>query len=169
MDKRIRATAWCFTINNYTDQDIQQAQALDGFVIFGYEVGAEGTPHLQGYYEAPRRVDRSALSKKLPRAHLAPRAPKATCWDNILYVTKDGKYWTNDEEFHHIVNDGSADKDWDKMMQVTYYQYLADGFGRQDSRYHVEARQSFWTKNYKEKYFNAFKHRNWLNTDQGTE
>lgn len=76
---QITARAWCWTLNNYTDEEVAEIKqhALDHvrYLIFGYEVGESGTPHLQGYLECscPKRM--SAI-KKIPgmsRAHLGIR------------------------------------------------------------------------------------------------
>lgn len=44
--------SWCFTINNYTDDDIAGAMDLQHFakyVVLAFEIGDQGTPHIQGY------------------------------------------------------------------------------------------------------------------------
>ena len=47
------ATRWCFTINNYTDEDkfweSDEQREMIKYLIVQHEVGAQGTPHLQGF------------------------------------------------------------------------------------------------------------------------
>lgn len=49
-----RSKHWCFTYNNWTPEDDGRLRALADseeveYLVFGYETGASGTPHLQGY------------------------------------------------------------------------------------------------------------------------
>lgn len=50
-----RARHWCFTLNNYNDEEYAGLVALGGkadtieYLVFGKEVGECGTPHLQGF------------------------------------------------------------------------------------------------------------------------
>ena len=55
-DKRISAgKRWCFTLNNYLEDDlVKMVNAFELFemkYVVGREVGKKGTPHLQGYVE----------------------------------------------------------------------------------------------------------------------
>jgi len=44
---------YCFTLNNYTQEDIPRILAWKDakYIVFGQEEGKDGTPHLQGYVE----------------------------------------------------------------------------------------------------------------------
>jgi len=60
----------CFTLNNYNDDDISKLRNVDcRYMVFGYEVGENGTPHLQGFvcWENPRSLDKfkDDVSQKL--------------------------------------------------------------------------------------------------------
>jgi len=78
---------WRFTLNNYegliTQEDFDEWGAK--FLIFQEEVGAEGTPHLQGYIEMPRPVRFSHF--KLPEATFL--VAEASTDANIEYCSKE--------------------------------------------------------------------------------
>jgi len=101
-----RARSVCFTLNNYTDDEIQQvhdvfedvenrAQFGIRFAGYGTEVGEEGTPHLQGfmYFRNPKSFTVIHNFPGLSRAHF--EAIKGTVDQNITYCSKGGNY----EEF----------------------------------------------------------------------
>ena len=62
--------AACFTLNNYTDQEIDDLKSNDKvtYLIFGYEEGENHTPHLQGYVELNRRYSLKVFKKLSPRS-----------------------------------------------------------------------------------------------------
>lgn len=93
-----RSCTWVFTINNYTEEDIKRLEGLDVdefFTVFGEEVGEKGTPHLQGYIRAEKRLRRANIEKVLGgRAWCAvTHNPVAA----IGYCLKDGRVHSNEE------------------------------------------------------------------------
>lgn len=91
MSNKLKARAWCFTINNYTDDDVDKLLAADcTYMVFGFEEGENGTPHIQGYihFENPR--SQSGVKTILPRAHL--EVARGSVEDNYKYCTKDGDF-----------------------------------------------------------------------------
>lgn len=115
-----RTHSYCFTINNYTDDDVAQVMSLweehgcDYYVI-GFEVGEKGTPHIQGYVHFPNALTRSSLSKKISRANI--RKAKGNAEQNYKYCTKDGDYYVEGA----MPEQGKAGKDLiDNIMQNPY-------------------------------------------------
>jgi len=93
---------YCFTFNNYTAETEAKLKAfLDtetSFYIYGHEVGAQGTPHLQGYMQLIKRQRMTAIHKKIGvQLHLEPA--KGTAGQNITYCSKSG---------HEIVTHGEC-------------------------------------------------------------
>jgi len=85
------AIAWCFTLNNYTDDEIQkiqssiEAECRVGF--FNKEIGKKcGTPHLQGYIEFKVKQRPSGVFG-IPRIHWAKA--KGNKDQNFKYCSKD--------------------------------------------------------------------------------
>lgn len=87
-----RSRGWSVTINNYTDEDIAQFVTFDevDYRIVGFEVGKEGTPHLQGYVYNRSKISFEKIKEQFPRAHI--EAEKASFINNILYCMKDNDY-----------------------------------------------------------------------------
>lgn len=84
---------WCFTINNYTDDDINALDRLattSTYLVYGKEVGETGTPHLQGFvmFSNPRRA--TALHSVCP-GHGHWTVAK-DCVAAAIYCKKDGDY-----------------------------------------------------------------------------
>ncbi len=93
--KRQKSKHWCFTINNYTQEDAQplhdNEDKFDYFVA-GKEVGEDGTPHMQGYCVMVNRAYLTAMKKLFPRAHLEIKSTKSTYVECIAYCKKDGDF-----------------------------------------------------------------------------
>lgn len=85
---------WCFTLNNYTDDDERllgslYEQGTCRWVLFGRECGESGTPHLQGVLTLAKPSRRAALSRLIPRAHLEPCRSRESSAD---YCKKEGNF-----------------------------------------------------------------------------
>jgi len=70
-----KSREFCFTINNYTDEEwqcFQKLQKNDVYFVVGKEIGKKGTPHLQGYiyFKNPRTIKGLKREKRFLRAHL---------------------------------------------------------------------------------------------------
>lgn len=71
-----RAKNWCFTLNNYTEEDVSRLSVAHdqvAYIVFGRETAPEtGTPHLQGFVQFKRKLS-LASSKRIisQRANLS--------------------------------------------------------------------------------------------------
>jgi len=97
-------TRFCFTLNNYTEADIEwfHNTTLFKYVCFGKEMGS-GTPHLQGYFEFENGQRKALLPCiKLLKDQGLPSRPHVeyamgTAQQNITYCSKEGHFWENGE------------------------------------------------------------------------
>lgn len=126
---------FCFTLNNYTESDcdiinsgIEKGRIT--YVIYGKEVSASGTKHLQGYCELKRETSKNALKKVygFKRAHLEHR--KGTQDQAIVYCRKDGD----------VTELGTAKKqgkrsDLDNIRELIDYGTSMQGIVREASNY----------------------------------
>lgn len=88
---------WVFTINNWTEADEAGVKNMKcRYLIYGKEVGKQGTPHLQGYVVFTDQKTLSALKKIMPRAYLAMRSKWSTPEDCRKYIR--GPYSKNGKE-----------------------------------------------------------------------
>ncbi len=81
----------CFTLNNPQDGDLARIleNPLPTYVIIGEEVGADGTPHYQGYIEFGKPTAFTTVRRVLlSRAHIEKRY--GTQAQAIAYCKKDG-------------------------------------------------------------------------------
>ena len=78
---------WCFTLNNYSEEECELSEKLDcNSIIVGKEVGECGTKHLQGFikFKLPKRL--AALKKLSDRAHW--EKAKGSDLQNLEYCSK---------------------------------------------------------------------------------
>lgn len=90
-----KARSFCFTINNYTDDDecyVNTMADMDNvkYMVVGVEKGDNGTPHYQGYVSFENARSFSAVKKELPRAHI--EVAKGSAMQNRIYCIKEELY-----------------------------------------------------------------------------
>ena len=85
-----RAAAWCYTLNNYTEEEKENLWKEGTYQIQGYEKGSNGTPHIQGYIEFKNAKRLSTLKKINPRIHWEIRRGNQKA--AIQYCKKEGDW-----------------------------------------------------------------------------
>lgn len=91
-----RGRSWCLTVNNYTDEHLSQLSLLSSRArqwVIGKEVGDQGTPHLQCYFQFRNQTRFTTLKKAVPTGHW--EKAKGTPQQNYNYCVKDGDFTTN--------------------------------------------------------------------------
>lgn len=119
---RLQNRRWVFTLNNYADPDILHLRALGEspiakYLIFGKEVGENGTPHLQGFviFNASRTLLDTKLQLGGNRFHC--EIARGTSEQARDYCKKDGEF----EEFGTFPETKGKRTDWDR-----YVEYVKD-------------------------------------------
>lgn len=79
-----------FTWNTYPDDVADQLTKLPDhtYLVYGYECGESGTPHIQGYVEFKEKVGFNTLKKRFPKVHWENR--KGTSQQASDYCKKEG-------------------------------------------------------------------------------
>jgi len=94
--KNRKTRGFCFTLNNYREGQIEKIRGFADqcdYLIFGREVGENGTPHLQGYLHFKNPRSWNSIRKWMTNWHLEPAV--STPLKNFEYCSKDGDF----EEF----------------------------------------------------------------------
>lgn len=101
---------WCFTFNNYTQEDISSIVQIDSSIVpkyvFQEEVGESGTPHLQGYI--------CFSEKKRPKSVFSEKNHRGIHWEkcrniqkSIIYCmkpeTRKGEIFTRNIDLPYIL------------------------------------------------------------------
>jgi len=107
-----RCTRWVFTLNNYTDEDVNHLitvlEPLTTYLVFGREIGDSGTEHLQGFFQLNNSTRFNKVKQLIGnRAWLAQA--RGTTQQASDYCKKDGNY----EEFGDVPAEQGKRTDWD--------------------------------------------------------
>lgn len=86
----MRSRKFLFTLNNYTDDEVNALKSIKcTYIIFGYEVApSTGTPHLQCFIVFANAKTLSAAIKSLPRRCSNVQIADGTALSNKKYCTK---------------------------------------------------------------------------------
>lgn len=89
------AKKWCFTLNNYTTDNVNYLKSIDCSIVpkmmFQSEIGEEGgTPHLQGWVEFSTKKRPKSVFSECKQIHWEKM--KGTVKDNIDYCGKTDTY-----------------------------------------------------------------------------
>lgn len=89
-DVSTRVRGWCFTLNNYTEQEELRLKLFDvDYLIFGYEIApTTGTPHLQGYFYKESKISFRKIKLNFQTMRIA--VAKGTAEQNKIYCSKSG-------------------------------------------------------------------------------
>lgn len=89
-----RSRGWCYTWNNYTEDDwkniVEWSDTETQQYVVGKEVGASGTPHLQGYVYFKNAKTFKQMKDKWGQVHWEKAKGKPD--DNFKYCSKDNDY-----------------------------------------------------------------------------
>lgn len=114
-----RKRNFCFTINNYAVEHIVALKELSTqtkYLIYGKEVGEQGTPHLQGYVVFSNARSLKAVTKLIPKAHIS--IARGNSKQNYDYCSKDGDFTEYGERPLTQEEKGTTQKDkWKKIKE----------------------------------------------------
>ena len=117
MPKQARSRGWVFTWNNYTPEDLTYLSILPcRYIIYGKEVGAQGTPHLQGYvqYSTLKSLAQVASDFKKNFVQIAKWEDNA-----IKYCQKQGDYTERGDRPLTRKQQGQLGKEyWDTQLKL---------------------------------------------------
>lgn len=128
-----RLRNFCFTINNWTQDDIDRLALINcTYMVYGKEIGEQKTPHLQGYCELTSRIRFKKLKSSIPNAHIQKR--KGTAKQASDYCKKDGDFTVtgvmsrpgkrNDlTAMYELIKEGKDDLTICDSMPSTYMRY----------------------------------------------
>lgn len=122
---------YCFTINNWTQADVDRLDALDvKYLVYGRETGESGTPHLQGFVIFGNSVSFNVAKTRIgANAHIEETRGKSQ--QAAEYCKKDGDF----VERGQLPSSQGQRSDWDE-----YREWIVDDLGRIPSRHELVLR-----------------------------
>lgn len=107
-----RSRCWCFTINNpkraygldvYYTEELGNNVKNYSYIVWGYEIGKNGTPHFQCFIIMKKRTKLSTMRKMIPGAHFESMYSNSEAAAN--YCKEDG-LWQECGVFEYITKKG---------------------------------------------------------------
>jgi hypothetical protein len=98
-----RSRKWCFTLNNYTDVELEHLQGLDlearqmRYLVVGKEVSTTGTPHLQGFCYFVNKKSMGQVKKIIGTLRVHLEIAKGSPAQNREYCSKDQDFFEKGE------------------------------------------------------------------------
>lgn len=96
-----KARGWVFTLNNYDEQDVERldtlltSQSNVKYIVFGKEVGEQGTPHLQGYVHFKEACRHASVVRITGAGYCAIR--EGSLEQAVDYCKKEGNFYEHGE------------------------------------------------------------------------
>ena len=122
--------SWCYTVNNYTDKDIEFFSGLECRKhVCGKEVGEKGTPHLQGYITFKNATRLTALKKLHGSAHWEmARSQEAAynyCLKGEIIIQKNGSQGKRSDliAVTTAIKEGAKLQDIKELYPVEYIKF----------------------------------------------
>lgn len=113
---------WCFTINNYTEEDEAYLRHLaweTKYMVFGREIGEQGTPHLQGFVSFINNKRFEPVKNLLPAGTHIEKA-RGTAHEAATYCKKEEDF----EEFgeppleRYTAGGQTTKKQWEEALEA---------------------------------------------------
>lgn len=124
-----RAKRWVFTLNNWTEDELQRI--LDGgrsnaeYLVVGREQGEQGTPHLQGYVYWRTNCRLATCKNRLGTNRVHLEIARADCPTNRAYCTKE-------DDFEEIGT--CPEQSQGRRTDLERFFDWSDEFGRENGR-----------------------------------
>jgi Putative viral replication protein len=150
-----RAKHWCFTLNNYTPADLDRLSSIGeeivSYLVYGKEVGASGTPHLQGTVCFLSRKRLTQVIAIIGQAHCSVTRFLS---QSIEYCKKDGDFFeignppkgsgerSDLEDFKASVKEGVTDleelRELHSSVCATYPRFVKEYINDKKEKFTVE-------------------------------